>query len=189
VITAVLDTDTLWPSVRRDCLLTLAQAGFFRPVWSERTLVELGYAERAKLVSRGTTNAEAAGRSIRLVLEMRRAFADAVVGEIHGATVPHVGLPDRDDEHVLAAARVAVADVLVTANLRHFPVDLVGAYVTPLSPAAFMRDIVALDPPRALAAIEAMAHRRSATQVDALLAKLESTYAMDEACALLRGAR
>ena len=78
MFTAALDTNTLWPSVRRDFLLSLAIDGLYRPVWSERTLEELEYCEFHKLTARGETGEEAAQRARFLITGMREAFDDAV---------------------------------------------------------------------------------------------------------------
>ena len=48
-----------------------------------------------------------------------------------------VGLPDPDDEHVLAAARVAGASVLLTFNLSDFPATLVRSGLSVLHPDVF----------------------------------------------------
>jgi hypothetical protein len=54
VFTALLDTCTLWPSLRRDFLLSLAVEGLCRPVWSSVILAESHHEEVAKLVTRGS---------------------------------------------------------------------------------------------------------------------------------------
>lgn len=122
VFTAFLDTSVLWPSLQRDFLLSLAIEGMYRPVWSAAILEELEYHETAKLIGRGEATDEAAQRALRLVTQMRAAFEDA---EVQGweALEGTYGLPDPDDEHVVAAAVVAGAGAIITHNLRHFPPD------------------------------------------------------------------
>lgn len=183
---AALDTNTLWPSVRRDFLLSLAIDGLYRPVWSERTLEELEYCEFHKLTARGETGEEAAQRARFLITRMRDAFGDAVVSESRTRAVALAGLPDPDDEHVLAAAFAAGAEVIVTENQRDFPPDRLPSGIVTIGPADFARDTVSVDPSRALAATLAMAQRRSDTPLEDILGQLEATYSMTEACALLR---
>lgn len=117
---ALLDTCVLWPSLQRDFLLSLAVEGLYRPVWSSAILEELEYEEAVKLVARGQDEATANGHAIRLVSQMRTAFADA---ETSGweALEGTYGLPDSNDEHVVAAAFTAGAGVIVTHNLKDFP--------------------------------------------------------------------
>lgn len=188
MFTAALDTNTLWPSVRRDFLLSLAIDGLYRPVWSERTLEELEYCEFHKLTARGETDEEAAQRARFLITRMREAFDDAVVSESRTRAVAPAGLPDPDDEHVLAAAFAAGAEVIVTENHRDFPPDRLPPGIATIGPADFARDTVSVDPARALTATIAMAKRRSDTSLEEILGKLETTYFMTEACDLLRDA-
>ncbi len=117
MFTATLDTSVLWPSLQRDFLLSLAVEGAYRPTWSSAILDELEYHEEAKLVKRGIPIAEAASRAVTLIAAMRREFADAEVEgwePLEGV----FGLPDPDDEHVVAAAVIAGAGAIVTENLK-----------------------------------------------------------------------
>ena len=69
----MLDTCALWPSLRRDFLLSLAVEGLYRPVWSSVILAELEYEEAAKLVARGSAPDDAERRARRLIDQMRTA--------------------------------------------------------------------------------------------------------------------
>lgn len=177
---AVLDTSVLWPSLQRDFLLSLAIEGAYRPVWSEAILEELELTEIAKLMKRGVDDAEARARF--LVQQMRSSFDDALV-EGWEPLEGTFGLPDQDDEHVVAAAVVAGAGAIVTANLRDFPRELLPPSIEPLSPAEFARNTVALSPVRALQAIEEIVARSgrlgpALTEAD-VLAALAEKYSMN----------
>src|SRR5262245_29266027 len=133
VFTALLDTCVLWPSLQRDFLLSLAVEGMYRPVWSAVILEELEYGEAAKLVTRGCAVSEAERRARHLIEQMRAAFGDA---EVEGweALDGAYGLPDPDDEHVLAAAVVAGAGAIVTDNTKHFPQSSLPIGIKAISP-------------------------------------------------------
>lgn len=120
VFTALLDTCVLWPSLQRDFLLTLAVEGLYRPIWSSAILDELKYAEEQKLIERGEDPRKASRRARHLVSKMRRAFDDAEVEGWEGLDGTY-GLPDTNDEHVVAAAIVGRAGVIVTMNIKDFP--------------------------------------------------------------------
>jgi hypothetical protein len=189
VFTAVLDTCVLWPNLQRDFLLSLAVEGMYRPVWSSVILAELEYEETQKLIRRGEDPAEAQRRASHLVTRMRRAFTDA---EVHGweGLEGTYGLPDPDDEHVVAAAVVGGAGAIVTHNTKDFPEGALPLGVQVLSPQQFADDTVALNPARALAAIEAIANRpgpsgsrRSGPEI---LDRLHKVYGMRNTAELLR---
>ncbi|MGN7977461.1 PIN domain-containing protein [Microbacterium sp. 22195] len=181
---ATLDTSVLWPSLQRDFLLSLAVEGAYRPTWSSVILDELEFHEEAKLVKRGVPAAEAATRAGTLIAAMRREFADA---EVEGwePLEGTFGLPDPDDEHVVAAAVIAGAGVIVTENLRDFPADKIPPSIQVLAAKEFAKNTVALNPRYALAAVQEIASRSgrhgATLTVEAILTTLRDRYGLVEA--------
>lgn len=192
VFTALLDTSVLWPSLQRDFLLSLAVEGMYRPAWSAAILDELEHHEAAKLTTRGEDADKAARRANHLVSQMRTAFDDAEVEGWEGLDGTY-GLPDPDDEHVVAAAVVANAGAIVTHNLRDFPDDKLPANIRAIAPAEFALDTVSLDPVRSRVAVTAIAARSgrkgpSLTE-DLILETLANRYRMGRAVELIRQSR
>lgn len=188
---ALLDTSVLWPSLQRDFLLSLAIEGLYRPLWSTAILDELRYHETQKLISRGHKPLPLAAQNAhRLVDHMSAAFDDAVVANWESLEGTF-GLPDVDDEHVVAAAVVGGAQVIVTSNLRDFPPQQIPKSLSVKSPAQFAAETVAVSPDVAHQAINAMSSRfvRPPSTVDEILDQLIARYAMVEAVELIRGAR
>jgi predicted nucleic acid-binding protein len=185
---AVLDTSVLWPSLQRDFLLSLAIEGLYRPVWSAVILEELEHHEATKLVRRhGLAPADAERRARHLLEQMRTSFADAVVSgwePLEGT----FGLPDPDDEHVVAAAVLGGAGVIVTHNLKDFPAERLPGSLQAVGPREFAHTTVSLDPSRSLLAVQSIADRSSRPHrsVLDLLLSLETRFDMAEAVALLR---
>lgn len=188
MFTATLDTSVLWPSLQRDFLLSLAIEGAYRPTWSSAILEELEFHEEAKLVKRGTSRADAAERASTLVAAMRREFADAAV-EGWEPLEGTFGLPDPDDEHVVAAAVIAGAGAIVTENFKDFPSDRIPPSIQVLSAREFARNTVALNPQYALAAVQEIARRSGrhgdVLTVDAILDVLRDRYGMIEAVEMM----
>ncbi|MFD4327139.1 PIN domain-containing protein [Nocardioides sp. NPDC058538] len=184
---AVLDTSVLWPNLQRDFLLSMVAFGMYRPLWSEAILEELEYHEGLKLTKRGTDVDSAAAAASRLVTTMRRAFDDAMVTgwePLDGT----FGLPDRDDEHVLAAAVTGGASVIVTDNLKHFPEQLLPDRITALPAKEFAATLAENDPSGAAAALRAISARYSnppRTSLD-LLDILAARYGMKQVDELVR---
>src|SRR5215475_4817814 len=182
MFSALLDTSVLWPSLQRDFLLSLGIEGMYRPVWSSAILGELEYHEAAKLVARGAQEAEAARRARRLIDQMRSAFNDAEV-QGWGGLEGRYGLPDPDDEHVVAAAVIAGAGAIVTHNVRDFPMARIPTGVQVVRPSDFACNTVAVDPTRALTAVEAVVRRSGRhgphLTVDDVLDHLASRYQME----------
>lgn len=184
MFTATLDTSVLWPSLQRDFLLSLAIEGAYRPTWSSAILDELEFHEEAKLVKRGMPTGEAANRAEALIAAMRREFADA---EVEGwePLEGTFGLPDPDDEHVVAAAVIAGAGAIVTENLKDFPADKIPPSIQVLSAREFAKNTVALNPRHALVAVQEIASRSGryapALTVEEILELLRDRYGMVEA--------
>lgn len=177
---AVLDTCVLWPSLQRDLLLSLAIEGLYRPLWQDRILVELEAAEAAKLVDRGQAPAEAAAAAARLVERMASEFPGASVPgwEVYASR----GLPDPDDEHVVAAAVVGHAGQIVTHNLKDFPAELLPEGVEAVAPHEFALEAAEISPSAAFRAVEQIARRRRSPEVsiDEILTVLVRRYGMDD---------
>lgn len=188
MFTATLDTSVLWPSLQRDFLLSLAVEGAYRPTWSSVILDELEFHEEAKLVKRGIPVAEAASRAAALIAAMRREFADA---EVEGwePLEGTFGLPDPDDEHVVAAAVIAGAGAIVTENLNDFPAVRIPPGIQALSAREFAKNTVALNPRHALAAVQEIASRSgrygAALTVEEILDTLRDRYGMVEAVEMI----
>jgi PIN domain len=187
---ALLDTSVLWPSLQRDFQLSLAIEGLYRPLWSSAILDELRYHEAHKLVDRGHAPVLAGQSAQRLIDQMSSAFNDAVVANWESLEGTF-GLPDVDDEHVVAAALVGGADVVVTSNLKDFPPQQITKSLNVVSPARFAADTVSVSPDAARQALVAMSSRftRPSYTVDEILGHLSARYEMVEAVELIRGAR
>ncbi|MGW4089093.1 PIN domain-containing protein [Nocardia sp. NPDC004750] len=183
----VLDTCVLYPSLQRDFLLSLAVESLYRPLWSDRILEEVEYTETAKLVEQGEVQGEAERRARRLVETMRAAFDDALVRnwEPHEGTF---GLPDPDDEHVLAAALVGGAGAIITSNVKDFPDTRVPRHIQVIEPALFAANTVSTAPETALRALTSLSrrYRNPPQSIDELLNILEKRYDMTEAVEMMR---
>jgi predicted nucleic acid-binding protein len=162
VFAALLDTSVLWPSLQRDFLLSMAVEGLYRPVWSEAVLEELHEHEELKLLDRRAEPAEAKAAADRLVEQMRSAFSDAIVTGWEGFEGTF-GLPDPDDEHVLAAAVVGGAGVIVTDNLKHFPKTRLPAQIAVSTGRLFAEDTADVNPESAVRALQAISSRHRRT--------------------------
>lgn len=186
---ALLDTCVLWPSLLRDFLLSLAIEGLYRPRWSSAVLAELKEHETRKLVARGAHPEEAALRASRLVWSMRKAFDDScIVGwePLEG----RFGLPDLDDEHLVAAAVVGEVDAIVTYNLRDLPVEKIPPGIRVLSPIDFAIETVRASPASARRAIIEIARRstRPVRTEDEILDILAVRYGLFRAVEEIRAA-
>ena len=188
MFTATLDTSVLWPSLQRDFLLSLAVESAYRPTWSSAIHDGLEFHEEVKLVKRGIPIAEAASRAATLIAAMRREFADA---EVEGwePLEGTFGLPDPDDEHVVAAAVIAGAGAIVTENLKDFPAAKIPPGMQVLSAREYAKNTVALNPRHALAAAQEIASRSgrygATLTVEEILDTLRDRYGMSEAVEMI----
>jgi len=108
---AFFDTNVLYGALLCDYVLELADRRLFRPLWSDDVLFELS----KNLVKNGE-NPELVQKRVST---MERHFADACV-EGYSDLIPTM-TNDEKGRHILAAAVRGGAEVLVTFNVKHFP--------------------------------------------------------------------
>lgn len=184
---AVLDTCVIYGGLRRDLLLTMSAHGVFRAVLSDDLLDEIEYVEERKLQELGTPDDEAEARARRLVEQMRNAFE--VLDQSRVDLIGEVGLPDPDDEHIVAAAVAGGADVIVTDNLRHFPEEKLPDGLRVQGPQTFLHDMVTAHPHGSVLALQEMARRRGdppQTEADIIDLLLVKGLAQSETADILR---
>jgi hypothetical protein len=184
--TALVDACTLASTLRRNLLLSLAEAGFFRLRWSGRILDETEAAIEKILRDKG--RADAAERAERARDAMETAFEDAMVSDFDRFMSAADGFPDPKDAHVVAAAIKTQASMIVTENLKDFPsANLASLDMEAKSADEFIADTIALDEGRAVAVIRQMRERLSkpALTAEELLLRMEAA-GMQEAVDLLR---
>jgi hypothetical protein len=173
--TVFVDACALAGALKRNLLLTLAEAEFFRLRWSAPVLDEVQRAIEGILAGKGAE--DAVERASRARAAMEKAFADAMVGEFDTFLPLCDGLPDPGDAHVLAAAMKTRAATIVTDNLKDFPEAILAkAGIEPRATDAFIADTIELDTGRAVAAIRRMRERfqRPEKTPDLLLLDMEA---------------
>lgn len=157
MFTAVLDTCVLVPNYQRDFLLSMAAQNIYRPIWSEDILEELRRVHIELTTRRGRSADEAARDAEHLTGEMRSAFSDSTIMGCY--RLDPCGLPDPDDEHVVAAAVLGGAGAIVTHNRKHFPRPALPENLLQRAPDRFAEDMAAADPEGAATAIMEMSAR------------------------------
>ncbi|MDQ1247780.1 MAG: hypothetical protein QG597_2151 [Actinomycetota bacterium] len=165
---AFLDTCVLFSPTLTDTLLRIAEEGAFRPHWSSEVLEEL----QSALIDKAQIPADAARRRIG---HMEAAFPEAAVTDYEvlvSAMTCHA-----KDRHVLAAAAQAHCEVLVTFNVRDFPVSSTRPHhIETVTPDAFLLDQLDLYPTnvgRALVS-QVLEARRPPTTMNQLLSRLSN---------------
>lgn len=164
VIRAVLDANVLYPGSLRDTLLRLAEAGYYEPFWSQQILDEM---DRNLLAKAEMTSTQVE----RLLRAIQEAFPEAMVTGYEELIdkMPN----DEKDRHVTAVAVVAVAQVIVTNNLKDF--QELPAGIEAQSPSKFLECLFELDPDSLAELIreQATALRQPPMTFDELLVNLE----------------
>ena len=157
----LLDTCILVPAVLRDVLLTAAEAGLYRPLWSPDILDAL---ERTLTGDLGLEPAQASHAR----QEMEAFFPEALVtgyAHLSASMMNHDG-----DRHVLAAAVQGGTDIIVTENLRHFPVAACEPHeIEAISTDEFLCDLLDLDAEGMCGALRTLERLRRDLSVAAIL--------------------
>tara|TARA_R110000868_G_scaffold2384_7_gene17755 strand:- start:36607 stop:37182 length:576 start_codon:yes stop_codon:yes gene_type:complete len=149
--TVVLDANVLASALGRNLALSLAEAGLFRPRWTNDILDET---ERA--IAKITQDPDTAKRQRERIAE---AFPEACI-DGHQMFIASLKLKDPDDRHVVAAAIRTRAGIIVTENRRDFdPETLEALDIQCLRLDDFVADIIDLAGPEAVAALRTMRER------------------------------
>ncbi len=144
---ALLDANVLYPISLCDALLRLAETEVFQVRWSEEILQEA-----ARSIKRNNPRIDpvAIDRRFR---QMKESFEDAMVTGYEPLVPAMTNHPK--DRHVLAAALVGRANVIVTSNLSDFPTEALAPYdVDVQHPDEFLCNQWELDEEAMLAAIK-----------------------------------
>ncbi|MDA8346288.1 MAG: PIN domain-containing protein [Thermaerobacter sp.] len=115
---AFLDACVLYQATLRDVLLSLAEEDVYQVRWSPHVLDEMVKNVGARL---GLDPKQALAGAEYARSMMEQAFPDAAVEPDAYVPLVPVMANHPKDRHVLAAAIVARADVLVTSNIKDFP--------------------------------------------------------------------
>lgn len=162
MFSALLDTNVLVPNFLRDVLLEVAERGVYRVLWSDEILAELEETLLDLFAKDGRDHGESRAAVQRLWSQLATAFPEALVMGWEPLEAAY-DLPDPDDRHVIAAAVVGRADVIVTDNMRDFPADKLPAGLDVQSADEFLLYAIDLAPGVVLAAITEVAGRTGRT--------------------------
>ena len=135
-VTVIYDACVLYPAPLRDFLMRLALTDLYRARWTGMI-----HDEWTRNVLRRRPDLKAED------LERTRSLMDAhardslVTGFEH--LIPSIELPDADDRHVLAAAIQSGASLIITFNLKDFPLEQLNRYqVSAQHPDDFIFDLL-----------------------------------------------
>ena len=119
--TALLDACVLYSAPVRDLMLRLAVTDLYRAKWSADIHAEW----MRNLAAKRSDIPQASIDRLRVLMDVH--VRDALV-ENYESLIPSLALPDPNDRHVLAAAIVGRADLIVTYNLADFPSAALALY-------------------------------------------------------------
>ncbi|MFF2300798.1 PIN domain-containing protein [Arthrobacter sp. NPDC058127] len=183
VFTVIYDANVLYPSMLRDLLIRVAQAGLVRARWTEAILDETF---RNLKENRPDLDPVKLDRTREL---MCAAVPDCIVDDYQPLEQVFMDLPDPGDAHVMAAALKVQAQVIVTNNLKHFPDETLSPWgIEAKHPDDFLMDQFYLDAVELHIAIRNMseAYRNPPLDVNDVLDRLDSEGMPQIAAALRR---
>jgi predicted nucleic acid-binding protein len=151
-LTALLDACVLYPQTLRDLLLNLARTDLFRARWTD--LINDEWTRR--LLEKNPGKADSVLRTRALV---NQSVENCLISD-YEEIIPTLQLPDPDDRHVLAAAIVGQADLIITLNLDDFPPEKLEPFgIEAQHPDTFVAHLIGLDQEAVCAAIRRMRER------------------------------
>jgi predicted nucleic acid-binding protein len=176
----VYDACVLYPNTLRDLLIRIGQAGLVQAKWTDRILDEVCRNLQTNLPD---VPAEKLERLRRL---MNSSIRDCLVRGFE-PLIEAVKLPDPDDRHVLAAAIRAKAQMIVTSNLKDFPLDDIGGWdIEAKSPDDFVLAQIDLNQQAVYGAVQRIAdsRRNPPDTIDDVLTQLERSGMVASVAAL-----
>ena len=136
---AFFDANVFFGARLRSAILSLAQSGQFRARWSADVHREWMRAVVKKRPDLTLADLDATRRA------MDSSVNDCLVTG-YESLIATLTLPDKDDRHILAAAIVARASVIVTFNERDFPPEALQPYgIHTCHPDEFLLDVADID--------------------------------------------
>jgi hypothetical protein len=168
--TVVYDACVLYPAPLRDLLMQLALLDLYRAKWTDKIHEEW-------IASLLRDRPDLTREKLRRTRELMDSNVRDCLVTGYESLIPSLTLPDPKDRHVLAAAISSGASVIVTFNVRDFPLDELGVYgVEAQHPDEFLRFQLDLAP--SLVCVAAKRHRASLRKkpktVDEYLSTLEA---------------
>jgi predicted nucleic acid-binding protein len=164
----IYDACVLYPAPLRDFLIRLAANGVVRARWSATIIDEVIQAIRRRRPDLDP------GKLDRTAERMACAVRDCLVTGFE-PLIASLTLPDAHDRHVLAAAIVAQAQAIVTANLKDFPAEALAPFqIEARHPDDFVLDQLDLAPARVVQVVVelAAALRNPPATVDEVIERL-----------------
>ena len=138
-LTVVYDACVLYPAPLRDLLMWLALTDLFQAKWSEKIHQEW---IRNVLQNRPDLTLAQLNRTKQL---MNQNVEDANITD-YEYLIPSLTLPDPDDIHVLATAIHCRADLIITFNLKDFPLSILKNYrLEAISPDDFILELIEMN--------------------------------------------
>lgn len=182
---AIYDANVLYGNVLRDLLIRVASTDHVQAKWTDTILDEMRGSLAAKRPDIPASKLD------RLRGLMNSAVRNCLV-EGYEPLIESLKLPDPDDRHVLAAAITAGAQVIVTANLKDFPAELLAKFgIEPKSPDDFILDQIDLDFRTIWTCVQRIADSRidPPETVEDVLTALENAGLIEAVAALREGPR
>lgn len=163
----VLDACVIFPMPLCDTLLRTAEAGFYRPHFSQKILDEA----TRNLIKQGRMQTDKADR---YQFHIKAAFPEAMIEPSEQIINSMTNHPK--DRHVAAVAVQAKADLIVTFNLKDFPQESLALFgIEAKHPDDFLLDLCDICTTRAMAEViqeQAEALKNPPTTVKDLLGRL-----------------
>jgi len=145
--TALLDANVLYPAPLRDYLLHIANLDLYKPKWTDE--IQNEWIDNLLLKRHDLTR----DKLEKTKDAMNSAFPDANTINYEDL-ITGLTLHDKNDRHVLAAAIRSNSDVIVTFNLKDFPVEYLKKFdIEAQHPDEFISNLINLNRSQAIQAL------------------------------------